>query len=93
MKDLAWRYEPFPDVLCTHLDDGESVLLHLITRQYYTLNETGSHMWRCLEAGKTLAEIIDEFSLEYEIDEDRSQEVVFAYVDELETQGLITTRA
>ncbi len=93
MKDLAWRYEPIPDVVCTHLDDGESVLLHLITRQYYTLNETGSHVWRCLDTGKSLAEIIEEFSEEYEIDEAQLEQFVLAYVDELEEQGLIMPRA
>jgi hypothetical protein len=41
-------YRIHPSVLFTDLDDGTGVLLHLDSKYYYTLNETGSLVWRAL---------------------------------------------
>ena len=43
-------YRIHPSVLFTDLDDGTGVLLHLDSKYYYTLNETGSLVWRALVA-------------------------------------------
>lgn len=41
-------YRIHPSVLFTDLEDGTSVLLHLDSKFYYTLNETGTIIWRTL---------------------------------------------
>ena len=41
-------YRIHPSVLFTDLEDGTSVLLHLDSKFYYTLNETGTVIWRTL---------------------------------------------
>ena len=42
-------YKSNPAVLFTDLGDGTSVLLHMGTRFYFTLNETGTKIWKTLE--------------------------------------------
>lgn len=41
-------YRIHPSVLFTDLDDGTSVLLHLESKHYYTLNDSGTIIWRAL---------------------------------------------
>ncbi len=41
-------YRIHPSVLFTDLEDGTSVLLHLDSKHYYTLNESGTLIWRAL---------------------------------------------
>jgi hypothetical protein len=41
-------YRIHPSVLFTDLEDGTSVLLHLDSKFYYTLNESGTAIWRAL---------------------------------------------
>ena len=37
-----------PAVIATPLRDGETVLLHLDTKRYFSLNATGGLLWRAL---------------------------------------------
>jgi hypothetical protein len=39
-----------PAVIATPLRDGETVLLHLDTKRYYSLNALGGQIWRTLAA-------------------------------------------
>ena len=43
-------YRIHPSVLFTDLDDGTGVLLHLDSKYYYTLNQTGAVIWKALAA-------------------------------------------
>lgn len=49
-------YRIHPSVLFTDLEDGTSVLLHLESKHYYTLNETGTIIWRALMQNEGAAE-------------------------------------
>lgn len=48
-------YRIHPSVLFTDLEDGTSVLLHLDSKYYYTLNETGTIIWRTLMENEGVA--------------------------------------
>lgn len=45
-----------PDVVCSTLPEG-GVLLHLDTKQYFALNQTGLAVWQFLEDGGSLAQL------------------------------------
>lgn len=92
MPDRQTHYDPLPDVVCTELDDGEAVLLHLVTRQYYTLNETGARVWNCIGRGMSLTEIIDDLTRQYAVEALEAQAYVDAYLRDLEGEGLVTPR-
>ena len=55
------------DVLTAHLE-GEAVLLHLGTKQYFRLNETGAAIWKSFEQGHdvpaTVARLVEEFEVD-----------------------------
>jgi hypothetical protein len=44
---------PHPDVVDTPLDRDETVLLHLGTKRYFSLNASGGAIWRALKEGRT----------------------------------------
>jgi hypothetical protein len=52
MIDHDQSFKTSSDVVVTELDgENESVLLHLGTKKYYTLNETGVRIWQLLGEG------------------------------------------
>jgi hypothetical protein len=61
-------YRMNENVTFTELDDAESVLLHLKTRRYFSLNETGTLIWQQLRQGKEVDEIAALLEQQYELD-------------------------
>lgn len=57
MIQLNQHITPDPEVIVTELEGKEAVLLHLGTRMYFTLNETGLRIWQMLSSGLTPGEI------------------------------------
>jgi hypothetical protein len=45
------RFQQNPQVLFTELADGTGVLLHLDTKFYFALNQTGVFVWKALQDG------------------------------------------
>ena len=60
MTESTPAAKPADDVLYTELPDGESVLLHLGTEEYFGLNELGTAVWAALQVGDGLAQMIEE---------------------------------
>jgi len=85
------KYQAREDVVFTDLDDGSAVLLHLETKYYFSLNETGCFLWKLLEreAGITEKEMADELCEAFDVDEERAIADVSEFVGELSQQGLI----
>jgi hypothetical protein len=70
---------PLKDVIFTDFEGGEGILVDLNTKQYYRLNETGALIWRALEKGSTIEDIVSEMQNVYEV----SREHALASVDRL----------
>lgn len=49
-------YSLSPEAACAPVEDG-AVLLHMGTRRYYSLNETGAAIWRMLEEDVAITDI------------------------------------
>ena len=49
---------PNNQIICTEFDGGEGILVDLNTRKYYQLNETALLIWKRLEKGATVDEIV-----------------------------------
>jgi hypothetical protein len=77
------------DVLAAHLE-GEAVLLHLETKQYYRLNETAAVIWKGLEAGLTPADIVGGLVKDFEIDAATAHAELDRVLGELRARGLVT---
>ena len=68
---------PDPNVVLTKLQNGETVLLHLGTQTYFTLNETGTKIWQLMSEGSTLGEIAQTLQDQYDVNPDQARQSVF----------------
>lgn len=80
---------PHSSLVFTRLDDTEAVLLHLDTKRYYTLNETGTCIWELLQQGRSAQEIAQALQDNYAITDEEALPVMLAFVDELQQEGLV----
>lgn len=77
------------NVTFTELDDAESVLLHLKTRRYFSLNETGTLIWQQLRQGRDVDEIAALLERQYELDSAEALQHVKTFLDRLVQDGLL----
>jgi len=76
------------DVVAAHLE-GEAVLLHLGTKQYYRLNETGAAIWKSLEQRDDVATTVKRLVEEFEVDAATAETEVHRVLAELRERDLI----
>jgi hypothetical protein len=88
--NLDATLQPHPDVVFTELQSGESVLLHLDTKTYFSLNETGSTIWSLLEGGRSLTEVADALTEQYDVSRDQASASVLALVQQLLDENLVS---
>jgi hypothetical protein len=81
---------PGPDVVFTRFDATSAALLHLKTKRYYTLNETGARIWELLVSGKAPREIATSLNEEYDIGLDEAETCVIELLNDLRAEGLVT---
>jgi len=79
---------PSPDVLSQQYNDSV-VLLNLQTDRFFHLNRTGARFWELLVEGKSLAQIHETMSGEFEVDEDGLTTQMNALIAELRAEELI----
>lgn len=85
-------YHPHPDVLIQLLD-GETVLLHLKTEEYYTLDHTSTRMWQLLIEHGEVEPVIVQMLNEFEVDEDiLRRDLTTLITDCIDTGLLIESR-
>jgi hypothetical protein len=80
---LEPKIQPHPEVVDTELDTGETVLLHLDSKTYYSLNLTGTRIWQGFKQGLTLQEISQQLQAVFAVEPARADRSVLALVDEL----------
>ncbi|MCP4203714.1 MAG: PqqD family protein [bacterium] len=72
--------------------DGESVLLHLGSGQYFGLDEVGTLIWNSLSEGCSLDEIERRILTEYDVSAQEAKADVRRLVDELTQSGLLEVK-
>ena len=82
----AWTLGPH--VVFTRLSDEEAVLLHLHTKRYYSLNETGTLICDQLEQQRALPEIAEALCARYELARDEALEAATRFVEHLHEEDL-----
>jgi hypothetical protein len=80
------------NVVVTDFDGGEGILVDLNTKRYYQLNESAMIVWKGLEQGKTISQIVDDFMATYEVEPDRAAVSVQRLVDSLQTYKLVSAK-
>jgi len=80
---------PGKHVVATDFDGGEGILVDLNTKKYYQLNETAMVVWKGLEKGKTVGEIVDDITATYEVAPEKASLSVQRIVDNFQSYKLV----
>ena len=80
---------PGKHVVATDFDSGEGIIVDLNTKKYYQLNETAMVVWKGLEKGKSMGEIVADITSTYEIAADKATSSVQRIVDNFQTYKLL----
>ena len=80
------------NVVVTDFDGGEGILVDLNTKRYYQLNETAMLVWRGLEQGKSVNEIVADVTSSYEVETDRATSSVQRLLDSFQTYKLVSAK-
>ncbi|MDQ3917517.1 MAG: PqqD family protein [Acidobacteriota bacterium] len=83
---------PHEHVVFTEFDGGEGVLVDLDTKKYFQLNPTATVVWRGLEGGKTLDEIVRDMTAEYDVSPEHAARSVQRLLGNLQDFKLVRTR-
>ena len=86
---LSSKLVPLKDIVYTDFQGTGGILVDLNTKQYYQLNETGSLIWRALEKGDSVEDIVSEMRTVYEVSEERAHASVEKLLLNLETSNLV----
>jgi hypothetical protein len=84
----ATRLVPQEHVVFTEFEAGEGVLVDLNTKKYFQLNETAVVVWRGLEDGLSVEEIVGRVTSRYEVENERAAESVRRVLENFRDLGL-----
>jgi len=79
-------------IICTEFDGGEGILVDLNTKRYYELNETALLVWKGLEKGLGIDDIVAEVIAEYEVEPEHARSSVENLMARLGSYKLVSTR-
>jgi len=79
-------------VVVTDFDGGEGILVDLNTKRYFQLNETAMIVWKGLEQGKSVNEIVADFMASYEVEPDRATLSIERLLNSLQIYKLVSAK-
>lgn len=80
------------EVLAAHLE-GEAVLLHMETKDYFRLNATAAVVWKGLERGLDRAGLLDALLEQFDVEREAASAELDRLLGELTARKLIVPRA
>lgn len=80
------------NVVVTDFDGGEGILVDLNTKRYFQLNETAMLVWRGLEQGKSVSEIVNDVTSSYEVAPEHATTSVQRLLDSFQTYKLVSAK-
>ena len=72
--------------------NGEIVILHFDSGNYFGLNEVGALVWKMIEQPRGVRELRDAILSEYEVDAEQCERELLDLLGELRERGLIEIR-
>lgn len=85
---MTTTYRRHPDLRLAALE-GEGVALHLGSRKYFTVSETGVTILELLEEPRALDQLVAGLVERYDVDAPRAEQSVRAFLDRCRASGLI----
>lgn len=89
---MTERYSRHPEIRLTALA-GEGVVLHLGSRRYFTVNETGLTILAALEEPRTFDELVAAVRAEFAVEEPLAGETTRAFLEHCLTTEVIRGHA
>jgi len=80
---------PWDQIVCTEFDGGEGILVDLITKKYYQLNETALLVWKGLEKGLDTDEIVSQVVDQYDVQPESARTSVENLIARLKSYRLV----
>lgn len=68
---------------------AETVILGLVSDEYYSLKDVGAHIWEMIAAPKMVKEIRNAILNKYAVEPDRCERDLLAVLQELADEGLV----
>ncbi len=78
-----------PPQVMSRLVDDDTVLLDLESGMYFGLDGVGKKIWDSVAEGRSIGEIAEIITTEYEVDETRAQADVVEFAGDLVERGLL----
>ena len=78
------------DVMIVDLSD-EAVILNTDNWVYYGLNGMGYGIWNMIQEPKRIDELKSMITREYDVESEVCEQDLFAFIREMESQGLVET--
>ena len=88
MTDDARTHRVPDEVLAAHLE-GEAVLLHMDTKNYYRLNATAAAVYKGLERGLGRDALVDDLCAQFVVEREVAAAEVDRLLAELSERGLV----
>jgi sensor domain CHASE-containing protein len=93
MLTTSTKVSPDANVVFTEMENGESVLLHLGTNEYFSLNETGTLIWKGISDERNLGEIGKELEKTFDVTKEQATQSVMRLVESLVAQKLVSVKS
>lgn len=77
------------DVLVQQVADGESVLLHISSGEYFGLDRMGQIMWSSLTTSESVQAAYDQLLARFEVEPERLEADLQALIEKLLSHGLV----
>jgi len=72
---------------------GQAALLHLRSGVYFTLDPTGSWIWKLIQQPRAVREVAHEMAARYDASVERCEEDLVPFLRDLQLHGLLTATA
>ena len=89
---MSERYVRHPDLRLADVE-GDGVVLHLGTRRYFSVSESGLILLQALEAPRSVDELVGVLVEQYEVTPEQAEASVRVFLDTCRTADLLVKAA
>ena len=82
------RYQ-YADRTAFQILDGLAVVVATRKRMVHRLDEVSTDLWKFLEPGRTVEELVDYLVSEYDVEHETAQRDMLEFVEKLHEEGLL----
>lgn len=70
--------------------EGETLVIHLPSGNYFSLNAVGTQIWENIDGMHTLRDLVGIVVAEYDVDAERAQADILNLIGDLADEGLVS---